>query len=121
MPSFSLKSPEKDYTGQWNLRRRPALRSKSREKQDPWQGGKIRKRCFTQPKEECSENQRGPTIHWDAMGRVDLPIVRGVCVCAVTASSMTDATEGLQALCSEVVFSILEDPFQIWSFLKMKE
>ena len=55
------------------------------------------------------------------MGRVDLPIVRGVCVCAVTASSMTDATEWLQALCSEVVFGILEDPFQIWSFLKIRE
>ena len=44
-----------------------------------------------------------------------------VCVRAVTASSMADATEGLQALCSEVVFGILKDPFQIWSFLKIRE
>ena len=30
---------------------------------------------FTQPKEECTERQRGPANCWDAIGRADLPIV----------------------------------------------
>ena len=44
-----------------------------------------------------------------------------VCVCAITASSMKDATEGLQALYSEVGLVTLEDPLQIWIFLKIRE
>ena len=44
-----------------------------------------------------------------------------VCVCAITASSMKNATEVLQALCSEVGLFTLEDPLQIWPFLKLRE
>lgn len=53
------------------------------------------------------------------MGSIDLPIIRGVC--AVAASSMTDAPEGMQALGSEVGLNTLQDPFQFWSFLEIRE